>query len=185
MSSKPQLLKRWNNLKALHHTYKEMLQDESKEFLFFQPNEDKWSAAQVINHLTKVDKNTYDFITQFDFNRKKEKMGLRNKLNSLMLNYFLKSSLKAKVPVESIYPEEKPDIESMISFYDDFTSKFEKFIEQFPEDKLDFFIFKHPLAGKLNILQTVEFLTNHSRHHSIQINKLKRKFNQLQNGRST
>ncbi|NMM48434.1 DinB family protein [Marinigracilibium pacificum] len=177
MSTTAQLTKRWGELKKFHLSFLDTLENEPAEFLFFKLNEEKWNSAQIINHLMKVEKNTFDFISHFDFNRKKEKTGIRNLINSFMLNAFLKSTMKAKVPTKAIEPDENPDIETMIQFYREHTIKFEKFIDQFPQDKLDFFIFKHPLAGKLNILQTIEFLTNHSLHHSIQITKLKRIYN--------
>ena len=50
-------------------------------------------------------------------------------------------------------------------------SSLKEYIDKFPKEYLDKEIFKHPIAGWLNLLQTINFLQNHFDHHKLQILK--------------
>jgi len=67
-----------------------------------------------------------------------------------------------------IYPQE------LINKWDRSRKEFRDYLGDFDSDKLQYFIFKHPIAGKLNILQALEFINYHMIHHQKQIERIKK-----------
>ena len=47
-----------------------------------------------------------------------------------------------------------------------------QFLEAFPNEGMGKEIFRHPLAGMINIHQTVTFMREHVQHHQAQVHRL-------------
>ena len=139
--------------------------------LSFAPESKKWNMLQLIDHLVKVERNTLDFMKRFDFARSNQKLGLLSYFNSFLLKILLLSPLKFKVPVASVEAEVK-DKTLLLTEWEQLRSEMREYLNSFPLDKKDNFIFKHPSAGKLNIVQTIQFLNFHLAHHKPQIKRL-------------
>ena len=50
--------------------------------------------------------------------------------------------------------------------------KLRKFLEEIKDEDLHKLVYKHPVAGYLNVLQALDFMNEHFRHHLPQINRL-------------
>ena len=75
-------------------------------------------------------------------------------------------------------PQNLPEPSNELS-YDELKVQFDKnraslkeLIETFPQEALDKMIFKHPLAGRFSLLQTIAFLDSHYSHHEKQIDRI-------------
>ncbi|MDN4165364.1 DinB family protein [Cytophagales bacterium LB-30] len=149
----------------------------SAEQLLFKPSLDSWSIAQVVDHLYKVDKQTYQFLVNFDFDRKNQVLGVKERINSLLLKISLRSRRRFRVPknaeINPFIAEEKIYPETIKAEWLNLRDKMKRFLESFPEDKHQHFVFVHPVVGKLNILQTLGFLDDHLYHHRRQVKRIK------------
>lgn len=50
--------------------------------------------------------------------------------------------------------------------------KLRKFLEEIKDEDLYKLVYKHPVAGRLNVLQALDFMIEHFHHHLPQINRL-------------
>ena len=49
---------------------------------------------------------------------------------------------------------------------------FRKILEDFPDDKLKYSVFKHPVSGGMSMQHTVDFCNIHMVHHSHQLDRI-------------
>ena len=101
------------------------------------------------------------------------KAGIRSFLNSKVLNKKLKSNEKFKVPTVLSEPELGNDYSDLKEKWDNSRMFLIKTVETFPKGKIKKAIFNHPVAGLLNMHQTMLFLINHLDHHIPQIDALR------------
>jgi DinB family protein len=159
----------------LHFYFKDLLNQLTLPQLDYRENDTKWSIAEIIYHVYLSEKLPCNFMINFSFERKNQVLGIKARIRSLILNIVLNSKLKFKAPVNAIenFPE-VIDPQELINKWDRSNKEFLDYLENFNSDKLKNFIFKHPLAGKLNILQTLEFINSHMVHHKKQIERIKK-----------
>ena len=50
--------------------------------------------------------------------------------------------------------------------------KLRTFLEEIKDEDLHKLVYKHPVAGRLNVLQALDFMIEHFHHHLPQINRL-------------
>ena len=63
-------------------------------------------------------------------------------------------------------------IEELTLRWNNSRMQLKELLESLPESLLDKYIFKHPVAGKMNIYGGLDFLKEHVRRHEFQIKKL-------------
>ena len=150
------------------------LVDYTAEELNFKPSENEWSISQVVEHLIESETGVNKYIN-FKLKNIKEqpKAGIRSFLNSKVLNKKLKSNEKFKVPTVLSEPELGNDYSDLKEKWDNSRMFLIKTVETFPKGKIKKAIFNHPVAGLLNMHQTMLFLINHLDHHIPQIDALR------------
>ncbi|NEN22173.1 DinB family protein [Cryomorpha ignava] len=131
-----------------------------------------WSAAQIIYHLKESEKGTLMYLEKKIQSPKAEvaKGGISSKIRSFMLSRALRNYNK-KFKAPSILGEmpEKPNFTEVRSEYLEVRKKMGLLLEKFDKDMLGRAYFKHPRAGRITILQTLEFLNDHLERHEDQI----------------
>jgi len=153
--------------------YIEVLQSSTPAQLAFKPGPDQWCILQVVHHLVSLEKLSIDFITRFDFNRKNQKLGFKSKLKSWLLNRSLRSAKRFKAPVLAKEAQaETLNANALVQEWAQIRQRLEHFLENYPQEKLQHFIFMHPVAGKLNIVQALKFMKNHMHHHVHQVERI-------------
>jgi len=155
--------------------YMDLADKLSPAQLEFKFNDKEWSILQLLEHLYQIDKITIQFMKKFDFERKNQKLGIKQDFYFLLLKIFLLSPIKFKLPsVESINPAHKHiEKDQLLKDWKHLRNEFEEFLENFPLEKRYHFIFHHPIVGKLNVAHTVGFLHDHAQHHRRQVEKIK------------
>jgi|TARA_B110000240_G_scaffold44271_1_gene49938 uncharacterized damage-inducible protein DinB len=150
------------------------LVDYTAEELNFKPSENEWSISQVVEHLIESEAGVNKYIN-FKLKNIEEqpKAGIRSFLNSKVLNKKLKSNEKFKVPTVLSEPELGNDYSDLKEKWDNSRMFLIKTVETFPKGKIKKAIFNHPVAGLLNMHQTMLFLINHLDHHIPQIDALR------------
>jgi len=170
------LEKYWIRLQENKEYYDALLKVFNEEQLNFKPDENSWSMLQVMHHLFTSEKLSLEFVKNFDFNRKNVKLGLKSQLKTILLVNRLNSKKKFKAPkvLEQKAPELglSSDAHTFHHQWNDLRADMKKVLNDFPEEKLNYFVFNQPVTGKMKIGQTLQFFNAHMNHHKHQIENI-------------
>jgi DNA gyrase/topoisomerase IV subunit A len=170
-------------LQNLHHKF--ILLEEERTELFtklekldgrilnYKPAADKWSIVQIVFHLVKTEK-----LVVISINRElknidtSKKLGMKERLSALLLNTALKTNFKFKAPEIVRNVPVEYDINELITKWITVRNNLKQALEKLNSDSINKFVFEHPYSGKLDAVQTLNFLHNHFNHHLKQIEKI-------------
>lgn len=168
------LVLKYIELSELKNRILNNLVDYTEKELNFKPSEEEWSISQVVEHLIESETGVNKYIN-FKIKKIEEqpKAGIKSFLSSKILNKKLKSIKKFKVPSILSEPELGNDYSDLKEKWDTSRLFLIKTVETFPKEKKNKVVFRHPVAGLLNMHQTMLFLINHLHHHIPQIDALR------------
>jgi DinB superfamily len=135
----------------------------------------KWSIAQILMHLLASERLSVAYMTKKSLGIDTLKdSGLKQSVLSVLLNVSQRiPALKFKAP--KVVVENTPaalPLEELISQWDKSRANLKQLLESIPERHSRKLIYKHPIAGMLNVQQAVKFMYEHVHHHSPQIKSL-------------
>lgn len=167
----PKLEKKYNKLNESLDKLLEYTDSLSQDKLNQSP-EGKWNASQIFYHLKESEQGTLAYLTKkiqapVD---EVEGGGLRSKIRAFFLSKALRSR-KNKFRVPSVFKEipDNPSYNDTRSEYLETRKKFGMLLDRFDKKMMGKAYFKHPRAGKITIMQTLEFLKDHFDRHADQI----------------
>ncbi|MGB0166324.1 MAG: DinB family protein [Luteibaculum sp.] len=154
-----------------------------KEQLYAAPNENSWSAIQVLNHLYLSQKGTFNFLNKQLENTKDvpKSLAIKNYVADILLSRFLRSDKKVKAPSKLPEPDKDTDFEVLKEKYTALASLGEEILDKIPGKWSGKAVFRHPRAGWLGTKATFRFLKDHWEHHRYQIKNLEK---ELANGKA-
>ncbi|MCU0418280.1 MAG: DinB family protein [Cyclobacteriaceae bacterium] len=139
-----------------------------------KPTPQSWSALEVVAHLVTAERLSIQYI-------RKKKQGIATLGNTGPWEEFKFFLLKVSQRIGFRYRAPKAVVASTPAFasleqareaWAHQRGELKKLLDEFSEQDVRKKIFKHPFAGRLNILQTVTFFGEHVRHHQPQIDRL-------------
>ena len=148
------------------------LSDVPEDLLNQKPSSEQWSVLEVMHHLMMAEKGSLAYLNKkikYLNEKRPAKSGITEMLRSFALTGFLRSPIKAKSPKKIA---EFPDGLNFADTQQDWwqlRSDLDQFLENLPNDVLKLAIYKHPLAGRLNIYQCLNFFQAHFDRHRGQI----------------
>jgi len=134
---------------------------------------DKWSCGQIMEHLQM----SFGF-TMLYLNKKISQpelipvAGFKSTLRYWLIKFVLNSPIKVKAPKGVDNVPEVTTIEQINQGVNKNLRALEEFINRYPFELNQKAIFKHPLAGRINLYQTIQFLNDHLMHHDRQIRQI-------------
>lgn len=171
----PALAQRFEQLEQLRAEFWGIIAASSPEQRLFKPTPDAWSMLQVAQHIMSAEEGTLLFMTT----RQRVKSSFwgrwRSRIRSFGLKLFLLSPLKAKAPnIPGLAPDGSKSYEQLSSHWDTVREQWRQFLSNFEAEHLKDVVFKHPIAGKFNLLQTIDdFMAPHISHHLQQLQRIK------------
>lgn len=169
----PKIEKYFNRIENTKEYYDALLKVFNPTQLNFRPSPESWSMLEVMQHLYTSEKLSTDFVKNFDFGRKNVKLGLKSRLNTILVVNRLNSKKKFNAPKVLEQSKGKFNLSSDANeFHDQWTAmrnEMKSVLESFPEEKLKHFSFNHPAVGKMTVTQMLEFFNSHLNHHKYQI----------------
>lgn len=170
------------NLNKAHQSKEKMLrilENTDSDQLIFAPDVQNWNMLQVAEHCKNIESSVLFMLNKYrDYPSKPT--GLKESINAFTLKLALNSGFKYKVPpIKNLIPEGKSSLQDIKREWKEVRSNLVVYLESFPDEKLNQTIFKHPSAGFLNIVNTVDFIHNHTVHHLKQIQRLNKAYNKL------
>ena len=137
--------------------------------LHYRPQNLKWSIVQIIFHLNHSENSSVKYITKkSQGGTSVPKSNLITSVRSSLLSTALQY-LKWKKPAVLPDPPENLDTNEMMKSWDETRVHLKQLLEQLPEDMLDREIFRHPVAGRMNMHHALTFMQEHFDHHLKQI----------------
>lgn len=134
----------------------------------------KWSIAQVLTHLVTSEKLSVGYMYKKSLGIDMlPNSGIKQSILSFVLKISQRIPLKYKAPkiVEENTPQEL-ELPELIRQWDEVRSSLKGLLERIDSQHSKRLIFKHPVAGKLNAAQAVDFMYEHVNHHLPQIKHL-------------
>jgi len=167
-----ELLKAFEAAEADRKALLAKLDAYGEDVLTRKPAPDAWSVVEVLAHLVKAETGTLNYL------RKKLEVGGHRKaspfagLRKSFLNFVLGLPIKFKAPkvaqldkgVSMSYAEAKAQ---WIAVREGLGNEYQRIDEALIVHDL----FKHPFAGKLNLVQSTEFMRQHMLRHVGQVER--------------
>jgi hypothetical protein len=133
-----------------------------------------WSINQILIHLLTSEQLTLGYL-------KKKSLGVDQLGTSgamewvklMLLNLSQRMPFKFKAP--TVLVENTPNampLPDLVERWDSSRKELGNFLETIHDDNLHKLIFKHPIAGRFDVLQCLTFMRAHFQHHLPQINRL-------------
>ncbi|MBL0047441.1 MAG: DinB family protein [Bacteroidetes bacterium] len=142
------------------------------ELLNKNPQADKWSINQIIQHLILAEELSQKSIKAKLLTGKFESAGMMTHVRTLLLKVFLRSSVKFKAPVAVSKIPENLALEELYQKWEQSRRQLNELLESIPQSMLNKYIFKHPVAGKMNLHGGLAFMQEHVRRHAQQIKRI-------------
>lgn len=148
----------------------------SEAQLTFRPAPDAWCILEVFVHLITAESNGLKYVNKKilgDLN-KIEKAGLGSTLRAALLKFALRLPIKFKAPPAATFtPREHYNYGEIKEEWDNLRQGWFDFLDQLDKPTVNKPLFKHPMAGKINMQQALQFMYEHVEHHKKQVERIK------------
>jgi uncharacterized damage-inducible protein DinB len=147
----------------------------SDEQLNQQPPTGKWSISQIISHLIVAERLSLNYVQKkIQGVDKLKDSGLAEELKMIVLKVSQRiEGIKFKAPQHVVdHTIVYSNVEELKSEWMKTRKDFRQLLEQIDDKHLKRKIYKHAVAGYLNIQHAVMFFREHATHHIPQIRKL-------------
>lgn len=163
----------WSAFDTAKNDFLAHLATWSEEQLFFAPN-GGWSALMVLEHIITSETGTLEYI------RRKtqapaleiESTGEREAASAQMLFSALRSQERWSAPDILPEPSGKFSLAQLNYGWNGNRTLWVNTLKAMDPEYLNKAVFKHPRAGRMNLDDTIEFLTLHIVHHRYQIDRI-------------
>ena len=156
---------------------KKLLLDEVSglpiERLCQKASDGDWSTIQIINHLILSEQGTVAYMQKKLLQKDQlQKAGWKSKWRILVLKIALVLPIKYKAPKVLPDPSNDSGIEDCCQRWDSVRIQLNELLNNLPEPVFKMELFKHPVAGRMNINQAISFMTAHLARHHQQIRRI-------------
>lgn len=143
-----------------------------EEVLTRRPEPGAWSVVEVMAHLIKAETGTLNYL------RKKLELGGHGRasafagLRKAFLNFVISTPIKFKAP-KVVQLDEGTDLSyaEARAQWDGVRTELRREYASIAPELITHDLFKHPFAGKLNLLQSTSFMHHHMVRHIGQIDR--------------
>lgn len=167
----PEIKQRWDRMDGPFRETIHYVQGLSEQKQHQSPA-GEWSAVQILHHLHISEKGT----TAYLFKKLQtppedvEKAGIKGIIRSFLLRRALRN-MKKKFRAPKVLGEmpDKPDFEEVKAGLEKNRKALKSILETVSKTQVSRAYFKHPRAGRIDIVQTLDFLDDHFNRHAAQI----------------
>ena len=148
------------------------LKNYSDDVINKKPSPEKWSVAEVIAHLITAEEMSLKYLSKKVQNTAIEKPeSLKNKYRWLLVQIVFTFNIKFKAP-EIVEP--KMGYQSLISLetkWSNVRNQTLQALQKLSDEEVNKTLWKHALAGKMNLHHMVQFFGVHYNRHKKQIDR--------------
>lgn len=167
--TKSEAQQQFQKIEEERNTFLNELSKFSSEAVNKKPNQNAWSALDVVEHLIKSEHYSLKYIEKkMSFNPSFKKSGLKTNFRYFIVKISMWSPFSIKAPVAVSQFSSNSDFEDLKSKWASEREKLKLFLESFPSDLLDKEVYKHPAVGKITVPQMLKFFSLHCNRHKKQ-----------------
>ena len=166
MSLKKELLEEFNRMENERVAVLNELKTNPADKLVQKPDSGAWSVAEVVMHMVTAEGGALAYM------RKKLEYGGHKRssfgaaIKQRLLNLAISVPIKYKAPkVADIKPGESVSFDEASARWDEVRAGLIKEYQAMDDETVGHELFKHPAAGKMNVLQSVRFMRQHMNRH--------------------
>ena len=142
----------------------------NQDYIYLHSKPNKWSVVQIIEHLRIAEKQTLKGIKHSLETRTSFKFAtFRSDLALWITILAFKIGIKFKAPKFVADIKEHPDLEHLISDWQQTRTEIRKIIENLPIEMVNKIIFKHPVIGLMSMRHVLDFQAAHFQVHRKQV----------------
>ena len=145
----------------------------SDELINKKPDANSWSVAQVIEHLITAEEASLKYLQKKTLDTSKAaKAGWKSKRNLLLTKAACFMPFKFKAPPEPMKPAEVfMPLKELEVKWSGIRKSTNDILDRLSDDELGKELWKHYIAGKMNIYQMLDFFETHFDRHVQQIER--------------
>ncbi len=167
-----QLEKEFTQLETERNNLFSELKNYSDDVINKKPRPEAWSVAEVIVHLITAEEMSLKYLSKkIQDTSKAQPEGLKNKGRWLLVRIVFTFNIKFKAP-EIVEP--KLGYQSLANLdihWNKIRQQTLEVLSRLSDEEVNKELWKHAIAGKMNLHHMVQFFGIHSRHHKKQIDR--------------
>lgn len=139
------------------------------------PSPGKWSIAEILSHIITAERMSLLYMQKKIQGISETKdSGLMEEAKMVVLKISQRlPGLKFKAPKRVIEnTAQYAELSTIIAAWTQVRQELRLLLDQIPDSLLRRLVYKHPLAGYLNVKQALQFFYEHVYHHTPQLKKL-------------
>ena len=145
----------------------------SEEEFAYQPGDGQWSIDQVLYHLYLAENGSLSYLKKKTSGSNTiPQTGTLNELKWQGLKRALVSKKKWKAPAIVANIPIVEDHGALIHDFKTTRKECREYVETLPMNRRTAEVFKHALAGKLNVYRMLDFFIHHFEHHYYQVERI-------------
>lgn len=161
------------DLDAQRHHLLQRVEGWSADRLAFRSALGSWSAAEVFDHIAKVE--TEILLAAHLGLAHPHRIGIRDRLGTRFIESIFRSDRRVKVPksVPQVLPGPAPEMPAILAQWTDARRSLEQLAAAFPPELEHRGIFRHPIGGWMTLSGVITFFSVHRLHHGYQLDRLR------------
>lgn len=169
----PAIQKTYNKLERQRNEVRSLIGTLSAEGYRTAPA-GQWSVAQVVMHLVTSEELSVSYMKKKALGIERlNDSGIKQSMLLILLRLSQRLPMRYKAPAVIVASTpEAPDLDELLRHWEKCRSDLKTFLETIDPQHAQRLIFKHPIAGMLNVRQAMEFTYEHINHHLPQIKRL-------------
>lgn len=168
----PILRSRFDELERQRRALLDRLLAHTPAQLAFRPAPGAWSLVQLMEHLVLVEEGTLMFLEK-KAPRPASSRTLRDQLKWAVFSRLSPMPVRVRTPTDLVVPGSEATVESLVQRWDAARERLVGYLERVDDAALPLIVFKHAIGGPLPILETLDFVGLHIRHHEHQIRRIR------------
>jgi len=151
------------------------LSNSPDDKLSLKPTKDKWSISEILTHLVTSEQLTLTYLRKKSLGIDRLKnSGLSEWIRITVLQWSQRiPALKYRAPKHVIANTPDPlPIEELDRRWNSVRMEFKQFLGTINDKDVGKLIYKHPVAGRFDVIQCLMFMKEHFHHHLPQIKRL-------------
>lgn len=140
---------------------------------FKKPTDRDWSISEIAHHLVLCEQEVLHQI----HNRKSyqdNRRNFRDTIGMALVHFAFNYGLRVKVPMKSVVPQGRYAFNDIKEAWKRARRELHDYLSTVNNDCYDEIVFRHPVAGSMNICQTLDLIGLHISHHIRQIDRTER-----------
>ena len=134
------------------------------------PGPGKWSALQTLRHLIMAEDSSLSYMRKkLQDPDRSGKSNFSTRFRAALLIGWFKLGMKAKAPPAFANIDPNQDRDTVLADYSRVRRELAEILDQVPDALVDRELFRHPLAGRMDLASALTFFRSHFHHHHKQI----------------